>query len=106
MDWSVVFKILDFYKIPLFYRNFIYCYLLDRKVVFKEETPEIERDCHKGCPQGSALTPNMWNIYVNRVLQLNSDVLQAFADDLALVITGSVRKELELIQMKHQSLFI
>ncbi|GBO13162.1 hypothetical protein AVEN_120199-1 [Araneus ventricosus] len=66
MDWSVLFKIFDFYKIPPFYRNFIYYYLLGRKVVFKDETLEIERDCHKGCPQGSVVVPNLWNIYVNK----------------------------------------
>ncbi|GBN99811.1 hypothetical protein AVEN_65827-2-1, partial [Araneus ventricosus] len=78
--------------------NFIYYYLLDRKVVFKDGTLEIERDCHKGCPQGSVVAPNLWNIYVNRVLEINSErvFLQAFADDLALVTAGSVRKELEI----------
>ncbi|GBM42982.1 Putative protein in type-1 retrotransposable element R1DM, partial [Araneus ventricosus] len=42
--------------------------------------------------------PNLWNIYVNRVLEINSEkvFLQAFADDLALVTAGSVRKELEI----------
>ncbi|GBM63918.1 RNA-directed DNA polymerase from mobile element jockey [Araneus ventricosus] len=98
MDWSVLFKIFDFYKIPLFYRNFIYYYLLDRKVVFKDGTLEIERDSHKSCPQGSVVAPNLWNIYVNRILEINSErvFLQAFADDLALVTAGSVRKELEI----------
>ncbi|GBL80065.1 Putative protein in type-1 retrotransposable element R1DM, partial [Araneus ventricosus] len=98
MDWSVLFKIFDFYKSPLFYRNFIYYYLLDRKVVFKDETLEIERDCHKGCPQGSVVALNLWNIYVNRVLEINSEkvFLQAFADDFAFVTAGSVRKELEI----------
>ncbi|GBL91242.1 hypothetical protein AVEN_195128-1 [Araneus ventricosus] len=78
--------------------NFIYYYLLDRKVVFKDETLEIERDCHKSCPQGSVLGANFWNIYVNKVLELNSEkvFLQAFADELAQVTTGSVRKELEI----------
>ncbi|GBM37887.1 hypothetical protein AVEN_193401-1 [Araneus ventricosus] len=82
---------------PSDHKNFIYYYLLDRKVVFKDETLEIERDCHKGCPQGSVVAPNLWNIYVNRVLELNSEkvILKAFADDLALVTTDSVRKELE-----------
>ncbi|GBL97705.1 hypothetical protein AVEN_248654-1 [Araneus ventricosus] len=79
-------------------RNFIYYYLLDRKIVFRDETLEIERDCHKGYPQGSVVAPNLWNIYVNRVLEINSDrvFLQAFADDLALVTAGSIRKELEI----------
>ncbi|GBN02977.1 Putative protein in type-1 retrotransposable element R1DM, partial [Araneus ventricosus] len=91
--------------------NLIYYYLLDRKVVFKYETLEIERDCHKSCPQGSVVGPNLWNIYVNRVLEINSErvFLQAFSDDLALVTAGSVRKELEIntneaLQLIHLTL--
>ncbi|GBM85181.1 hypothetical protein AVEN_21303-1 [Araneus ventricosus] len=82
---------------PLFYRNFIYYYLLDRKVVVKDEVLEIERDCHKGCPQGSVVVPNLWNFYVSRVLEFNNKkvFLQSFADDLELFSAGRVGKELE-----------
>ncbi|GFT33697.1 uncharacterized protein TNCV_4382251 [Trichonephila clavipes] len=40
-----------------------------------------------GCPQGSVLSPTLWNIYFNPILSLNSELflLQAFADDLAVV---------------------
>ncbi|GBM32969.1 hypothetical protein AVEN_268883-1 [Araneus ventricosus] len=46
----------------------------------------------------SVVAPNLWNIYVNRVLEINSEkvLLQAFADDLALLTAGSIRKELEI----------
>ncbi|GBL81118.1 hypothetical protein AVEN_107593-1 [Araneus ventricosus] len=45
-----------------------------------------------------AVVEYLWNIYVNRVLEINSEkvFLQAFADDLGLVTAGSVRKELEI----------
>ncbi|GFW11532.1 putative 115 kDa protein in type-1 retrotransposable element R1DM [Trichonephila clavipes] len=50
-----------------------------------------------GCPQGSVLSPTLWNIYFNPILSLNSELflLQAFADDLAIVSFGLSRKKLE-----------
>ncbi|GFS61554.1 putative 115 kDa protein in type-1 retrotransposable element R1DM [Trichonephila clavipes] len=50
-----------------------------------------------GCPQGSVLSPTLWNIYFIPILSLNSELflLQAFADDLAVVSFGLSRKELE-----------
>ncbi|GBM08106.1 hypothetical protein AVEN_123011-1 [Araneus ventricosus] len=58
---------------------------------------EIKRICLKGCPQGSVILPNLWNLYIHQLLSLNTDTLflQAFTNDLALVSTGRVRKELE-----------
>ncbi|GBO16564.1 hypothetical protein AVEN_177778-1 [Araneus ventricosus] len=58
---------------------------------------EIKRICSKGCPQGSVLSPNLWNLYMNQLLSLNSDTLfsQAFGDDLELVSAGRVREDLE-----------
>ncbi|GBM92574.1 hypothetical protein AVEN_274178-1 [Araneus ventricosus] len=56
------------------------------------------RNLSQGISHGSVVDPTLWNIYVNRVLEINSErvCLQAFADDLALVTAGSVRKELEI----------
>ncbi|GBL91353.1 hypothetical protein AVEN_203502-1 [Araneus ventricosus] len=58
---------------------------------------EIKRICSKGCAQGSIISPNLRNLYMNQLLSLNSDTLflQAFADDLALVSASRVREELE-----------
>ncbi|GFT27549.1 putative 115 kDa protein in type-1 retrotransposable element R1DM [Trichonephila clavipes] len=49
------------------------------------------------CPQGSVLSPTLWNIYFNPILSLNSELflLRAFADDLAVVSFGLSRRELE-----------
>ncbi|GBL62221.1 Retrovirus-related Pol polyprotein from type-1 retrotransposable element R1 [Araneus ventricosus] len=50
-----------------------------------------------GCPYGSVISPCLWNIYINPILNLNSEnfLVQAFSDDLALVSTGRTRSELE-----------
>ncbi|GFU16262.1 reverse transcriptase domain-containing protein [Trichonephila clavipes] len=62
-----------------------------------DDTFTIKKQIFKGCPQGSVLSPTLWNIYFNPILSLNSDLflLQAFADDLAVVSFGLSRRELE-----------
>ncbi|GBM61125.1 hypothetical protein AVEN_152265-1 [Araneus ventricosus] len=50
-----------------------------------------------GCLQESVISPCVWNIYIDPILNLNSEkcLVQAFADGLALVSTGRTRRELE-----------
>ncbi|GBM94359.1 hypothetical protein AVEN_6661-1 [Araneus ventricosus] len=52
----------------------------------------------QGCPQGSVLAPHIWNFYFNDILYLNNDqsFLQAYADDLALLVVDDSRKKLEI----------
>ncbi|GBM58477.1 RNA-directed DNA polymerase from mobile element jockey [Araneus ventricosus] len=97
MDWSVMFKTLDLYQIPNFYKNFTLYYRVNRKAVFNDSHFNFVRYCLIGCPEGSVVAQTLWNIYLNPVLELNSKkyFIQAFADDLALVSTGKSRKELE-----------
>ncbi|GBN02343.1 Putative protein in type-1 retrotransposable element R1DM [Araneus ventricosus] len=55
------------------------------------------RQCFRGCPQGSVIAPVLWDFYINSVLNLNNGemYIQAFADDLALIIGGRTARELE-----------
>ncbi|GBM93759.1 Putative protein in type-1 retrotransposable element R1DM [Araneus ventricosus] len=91
MNWPVLFNMFNDFNLPLFYKNFIYYYLKDRHVYYVNEVFETSRQCYRGCPQGSVIAPIIWNIYINAVLKLNDGELyvQAFADDLALIIGGS-----------------
>ncbi|GBO33229.1 hypothetical protein AVEN_213506-1 [Araneus ventricosus] len=77
--------------------NFIYYYLKDRQVFYVNEIFETSRHCYRGCPQGSVIAPIIWNVYINNVLKLNDGELyvQAFADDLALIIGGRTARVLE-----------
>ena len=46
----------------------------------------------KGCPQGGVLSPVLWNMVVNNLLNKRANeipgYLQAFADDLAILVEG------------------
>ena len=45
----------------------------------------------KGCPQGGILSPLLWNLIVDSLLKKNTGTgvhMQAYADDVALLITG------------------
>ncbi|GFY03665.1 uncharacterized protein TNCV_3092911 [Trichonephila clavipes] len=78
-------------------RKFIHSYLTNRVIIWTDNTFTIKKQIFKGCPQGSVLSPTLWNIYFNPIISLNSELflLQAFADDLAIVSFGLSRKKLE-----------
>ncbi|GBN58046.1 hypothetical protein AVEN_79733-1 [Araneus ventricosus] len=98
MNWPVLFNIFNDINLPTFYRNFIYYYLCERKVFYVNEVFETSRTCFRGCPQGSVIAPIIWNIYINKVLNINDGELlvQAFADDLALMVGGNTARILEM----------
>ncbi|GBL92447.1 Putative protein in type-1 retrotransposable element R1DM [Araneus ventricosus] len=95
MNWPVLFKTLESYGFPAFFKNFIYFYFKNRRVFYTNV--EISRLCSKGCPQGSVIFPTIWNIYIHSILINDRPDLhiQAFADDLVLSIGGRTARELE-----------
>ncbi|GFU98754.1 putative 115 kDa protein in type-1 retrotransposable element R1DM [Trichonephila clavipes] len=97
VDWSTLFHIFHSYRIPLHFQKFIHSYLTNRVIIWTNNTFTIKKQIFKGCPQGSVLSPTLWNIYFNSILSLNSELflLQAFADDLAIVSFRLSRKKLE-----------
>ncbi|GBO06540.1 Putative protein in type-1 retrotransposable element R1DM [Araneus ventricosus] len=96
-NWPVLFKTLESYGFPAFFKNFIYFYLKNRRVFYTNDVLEISRPCSKGCPQGSVIAPTICNIYINSILINDRPDLhiQAFADDLVLLIGGRTARELE-----------
>ncbi|GFV37905.1 putative 115 kDa protein in type-1 retrotransposable element R1DM [Trichonephila clavipes] len=97
VDWSTLFHIFHSYRIPLHFQKFIHSYLTNRVIIWTDNTFTIKKQIFKGCPQESVLSPTLWNIYFNPILSLNSELflLQAFADDLAVVSFGLSRREIE-----------
>ena len=73
-------------------------YIHHRKIIFK--TNKHNTSIHsegKGCPQGGVLSPTLWNIIINDLLNILSfhNILHtAYADDLTLVISAKTNQEL------------
>ncbi|GBN29328.1 Retrovirus-related Pol polyprotein from type-1 retrotransposable element R1 [Araneus ventricosus] len=97
MNWPVLFNVFNNIRLPRFFMNFLYFYLNNRKVVYTNEIFNVTKQYYRGCPQGSVIVPTLWNIYINSILLNNNGevYVQAFADDLALVIGGRTARDLE-----------
>lgn len=60
----------------------------------------------KGCAQGGVLSPLLWNITLNSLFNLSNidnDFIQAFADDLAIIIPGTCRSTMRSIANSYLS---
>ena len=65
--------------------------LTEREIELELHGITLKRKVHRGCPQGGILSPLLWNLTLNTLLineELDETFLQAFADDLAILITG------------------
>lgn len=73
--------------------------VIGRVVEYKAEIGHLERNSKTGCPQGGTASPCIWNIAMNDLL-LNLEKAEidhlAYADDLALVLTGDTKAQLKL----------
>lgn len=75
--------------------NMIASYLEDRVLMVEEEL-QIELSC--GVPQGSVLSPLLWNIYYDPLLKMEipaESEIVAYADDVAVVSKGDNKESLE-----------
>lgn len=75
-------------------------YLSDRRVSMRGNQASVTRDANMGCPQGSILGPDFWNLVLDGLLlrlRREGFTVIAYADDLAVVVTGTSRHRVELL---------
>lgn len=90
---------------PANLRRLIDSYLCDMKVRVTYAGAEYCRETTKGCVQGSKGGPTLWNMLLDPLLkELGSggEHVQAFADDIVLMFSGS--KALEIQRHANDSL--
>ena len=91
IKYSSIHKALEDAKIPSGIADWIKTMLSDRTITIQLHGLSITRKISKGCPQGGILSPLLWNLTLNMLLanpNLDTDFIQAFADDLAVLIQG------------------
>lgn len=72
--------------------------LNQRTINYKLIATEITINSPIGSPQGSPLSPLIWNIFIATLLDLKFEegtYIQAFADDITIIIRGKNRLEIE-----------
>ena len=92
VKYSSIYKAMRDAKIPKIIACWIKDMLTDRSIILTLHGSSITRKIYKGCPQGGILSPLLWNLTLNTLLDCNNmeeDFIQAFADDLAILIIGT-----------------
>ena len=78
-------------NVPHQYTKIIQSYLSNRSVTFKYNNHEQTKRLTMGCPQGSPLSPLLWNILINTLLNtfnIPNAHIYAYADDITVTCTG------------------
>lgn len=73
-------------------------YLSDRTVCIRDNKLTVSKEISKGCPQGSVLGPEFWTLIFDEIIELLRSLgfeTIAFADDMAIIISGNSRLQME-----------
>ncbi|UYV62049.1 frem3 [Cordylochernes scorpioides] len=72
-------------------------YFDNRRIRFRYSSTEINKKLSKGCPQGGPLSPTLWNILINEILNNNLDdncETIGYADDITLICWNKTPEQL------------
>ena len=98
--WPSLFTQLRKLRCPKNIYKILENYCEDRIIEIQCYDEQLIRKSTKGCPQGSVCGPNFWNITLEPLLHKLTEMDQiggvvAYADDIAFVVHGNNRNELE-----------
>ena len=89
---------------PSYLINLIASFLHHRTASLKMFDSQYEAQIQKGCPQGSILSPFLWNLIIDGALRetLPKGIkIQAYADDLVIFKTGTNEKNSNAASNQH-----
>lgn len=95
---EILLEIMKGHNIPSYLTNIVADILTGRSVIYNTSSVNIHKKIGSGSPQGSPLSPTLWNLTVSTLLRLqipDKSYIQAFADDITLIIKGPSRAHLE-----------
>ena len=96
--WRKIFLELSLLDIPPNLLTALRNFLADRRVILTQGGLDHQKVLSRGCPQGSVLSPILWNILVNSLLKLplpTNCSITAYADDITLLISANSRAQIE-----------
>lgn len=83
---------------PLNLYKLVQAFLSERRAALGQGAARVEKEVSKGCPQGSVLSPLLWNIIFDDLLSAQTPTgvtVIGYADDGVVVIEADTRPELE-----------
>ena len=96
--WPSIFEGLRRTECPANIFGLIQSYFEDRKVTLRHGDADTEKTMTKGCVQGSVCGPTFWNLVLDELLDVplpKGCYIQAFADDVLLLVSGKDTIEVE-----------
>ncbi|UYV62360.1 hypothetical protein LAZ67_2000267 [Cordylochernes scorpioides] len=95
--WPALMKRLDEDGVQASTIKLLQSYFDNRRIRFRYSSTEINKKLSKGCPQGGPLSPTLWNILINEILNNNLDdycETIGYADDITLICWNKTPEQL------------
>ncbi|UYV66036.1 hypothetical protein LAZ67_3006256 [Cordylochernes scorpioides] len=95
--WPALMKRLDEDGVQASMIKLLQLYFDNRRIRFRYSSTEINKKLSKGCPQGGPLSPTLWNILINEILNNNLDdncETIGYADDITLICWNKTPEQL------------
>ena len=95
--WPAIIKRLDSQNVPASLISIIKSYLNGREMVFDYQGRTVKKFLTKGTPQGGVLSPLLWNIILDELLEsfdLPDCELVAYADDVTIICWNREERQL------------
>lgn len=100
---KVILQYLTEHKCPENLNVLLAAIMRDRSIIYKNGEVDLKYKLKQGSPQGSPLSPLLWTLMISDLLirKLPENAyIQAFADDITIIIKGDSKRKLQEIANK------